>query len=96
MRDLLGWPAGAGRGRGAAGRRLRRGGDASQRPDTARSAPTCCSSSRSTTRALESAVNATDPVVTDTGNQGTDAPAVLGNTSGGDTGGNTVGNVSAM
>ena len=37
-----------------------------------------------------------DPVVTDTGSQGTDAPAVLGNTSGGDTGGNTVGNVSAM
>jgi hypothetical protein len=46
--------------------------------------------------ALESAVNATDPVVPDTGNQATDAPAVLGNTSGGDTGGNTVGNVSAM
>jgi len=46
--------------------------------------------------ALESAVNATDPVVTDTGNQGTDSPPVLGNTSGGDTGGNTVGNVSAM
>ena len=46
--------------------------------------------------ALESAVNATDPVVTDTGNQGTDTPAVLGNSSGGDTGGNTVGNVSAM
>ena len=46
--------------------------------------------------ALESAVNATDPVVTDTGNQRTDAPAVLGNTGGGDTGGNTVGNVSAM
>ena len=46
--------------------------------------------------ALESAVNATDPVVTDAGNQATDAPAVLGNTSGGDTGGNTVGNASAM
>jgi hypothetical protein len=46
--------------------------------------------------ALESAVNATDPVVPDTGNQATDSPAVLGNTSGGDTGGNTVGNVSAM
>lgn len=46
--------------------------------------------------ALESAVNATDPVVTDTGNQAADAPAVLGNSSGGDTGGNTVGNVSAM
>ena len=32
-----------------------------------------------------SAVNAADPVVTDTGTQGTDAPAVLGNSSGGDT-----------
>jgi hypothetical protein len=46
--------------------------------------------------AMEAAVNTTDPVVTDTGNQGTDSPPVLGNTSGGDTGGNTVGNVSAM
>jgi len=46
--------------------------------------------------AMESAVNATDPVVTETGNQATDAAPVLGNTSGGDTGGNTVGNVSAM
>ncbi len=47
--------------------------------------------------ALESAANASEPVVTDTGNQGTDATEILGNTSGGDTGGNTVGgNVSAM
>lgn len=46
--------------------------------------------------AMESAVNATDPVVTETGNQATDTPPVLGNSSGGDTGGNTVGNATAM
>ena len=46
--------------------------------------------------AMESAVNAIDPVATETGNQATDSPPVLGNTSGGDTGGNTVSNVSAM
>ncbi len=47
--------------------------------------------------AMESMANATEPMVTETGNQGTDATDVLGNTSGGDTGGNTVGgNVSAM
>jgi hypothetical protein len=46
--------------------------------------------------AMESAVNATDPVVTESGNQATDSSPVLGNTSGGDTGGNTVGNATAM
>ena len=44
--------------------------------------------------AMESAANASEPIVTDTGNQSTNATGVLGNTSGGDTGGNTVGNAS--
>ena len=47
--------------------------------------------------ALESAVNATEPVVTDTGNLSTNATDVPGTRSGGDTGGNTMDrNVSAM
>ena len=48
--------------------------------------------------AMESAANALEPAPpADTGNQGTDSTDVLGNTSGGDTGGNTVeSNVSGM
>ena len=42
--------------------------------------------------AMEAAVNATEPapVTTNTGDQGNDSTDVLGETSGGDTGGNTV------
>lgn len=48
--------------------------------------------------AMESATGAAEPSpATDMGNQGTDSPDVLGETSGGDTGGNTVeSNVSSM
>ena len=48
--------------------------------------------------AMESAVNATEPApVANTGNEGDDSTDVLGDTSGGDTGGNTVdSNVSGM
>ncbi|HEV2866565.1 MAG TPA: hypothetical protein VGX37_08610 [Allosphingosinicella sp.] len=48
--------------------------------------------------AMESATNAADTApVANTGSQGTDSPDVLGNTSGGDTGGNTAeSNVSGM
>lgn len=40
--------------------------------------------------AMDSAVNAGEPAPVDMGNQGSDSTDVLGNTSGGDTGGNTV------
>lgn len=40
--------------------------------------------------AVESAANATEPMPADTGNMTTESNAVLGDTSGGDTGGNTV------
>ena len=47
--------------------------------------------------ALESAINAAEPTIGENGSQGTDAVDVLGNTSGGDTGGNTAeSNVSGM
>ena len=48
--------------------------------------------------AIESAANASEPVLpADMGNQGTDSSDVLGNSSGGDTGGNSVeSNVSGM
>lgn len=47
--------------------------------------------------AMETAANAAEPAVTDTGNQGADSTDVLGNTSGGDTGGNTIdSNISGM
>ena len=47
--------------------------------------------------AVESAANATEPVPADLGNTSTDSNAVLGDTSGGDTGGNTVdSNISGM
>ena len=47
--------------------------------------------------AMESVANATEPAITDTGNQSSNSTDVLGNTSGGDTGGNTVeSNISAI
>lgn len=47
--------------------------------------------------AMESAVNATEPVVTNTGEEGNASDDVLGESEGGDTGGNTTGgNVTGM
>ena len=46
--------------------------------------------------AMESVVNAPEPVVTEPTNQTTDSNEVLGETKGGDTGGNVIENISGM